>query len=269
MAVGNYQGTPVYDKISDLEQAMRFAPPERGHVPRDWKKYPYGSVASAFPNELMVPKSDWSAAIKQQREEGAALDQLWIRQGIVSLHQRSTSMCHMFAVMHAVIGIRCKAGLPLIYPSPAASVLPMDNWRDSGGWSTKDTQYLAKHGWNTVEEAGGSQVSFPRSLYTEENKKKALERRITEWIECKSRSLEQQVSIGIHGRPGASGFNRLGHAICQLAVLEIEPGSFGAKFVDNYGDSSWCDQYGMYIMRGNLMIADDFVCPGVVKPTTT
>lgn len=258
-------GTPIYDTDEEIEKLLPQA--DRGFRARDYEKVPYGSVHGAFPDELFVDPSNYSAAIKQQREEGAAIDQLWIRAGVKSLHQQQTSMCHMFAVMHGIIGIRLKAGLPLLYPSPAASALPMDNWRDNGGWSTSDTRYIAEHGWNTVEEAGGSQVSFPRSLYTEENKKKALSRRITEWIECKPRSHQQQMSLGIHGRPVPVGYNRLGHAICQLAVLEIEPGSFGAVFVDNYGDANWTNEHGMYIMRGNLMIADDAVAPGVVLPT--
>lgn len=266
MAVGSFEGTPVYDDEIDLERAMHAAPPDRGHIPRDWKLEPYGSVASPFPEALRVDKSNWSPAIKQQRDEGAAPDQLWIRQGIKSLHQQRTSMCWMFAVFQAILAVRCKMGLPYIVPSPAASALPCMNWRDNGGWSTQGTRWVATHGWNTLEEAGGSQVSFPKSLYTEENKAKALERRITEWIECKSRNQEQQMSLAIHGRPVSVGYNRLGHAICQIAALEIEPGSFGAKFVDNYGDASWTDEHGMYIMRGNLMIADDAVAPGAVIP---
>lgn len=262
----NLNGTPIYDTEEDLERVLPLV--RHGHIPRNYAIEPYGSVHGTFPDDLLIKPENYSAAIKQQREEGSALDQLWIRFGIKSLHQQQTSMCWMFAVMQAILAIRAKAGLPTIYPSPASAALPCMGWSDNGGWSTNGTRWVAEHGYNTVEEWGGSQVKNDRRLYTEENKAKARARRITEWSECRPRSQQQQMSLAIHGRPVAVGYNRLGHAICQLAAIEIEPGSFGARFVDNYGDASWTDEYGMYIMRGNLMIADDAVSPGVVLPTT-
>lgn len=262
-----FEGTPIYSDETDLERAMHGAPVNRGHIPRDYNAEPYGSVHGAFPAELLVDPSNYSAAIKQMNEEKSMLSQLWIRSGVKSLHQERTSMCWMFAVMQAILAIRAKAGLPYIVPCVASASLPCMGWQDNGGWSTNGTRWVAEHGYNTVEETGTDQVRFPRSLYTAEMKAKAKVRCITEWIECQPRSNRHQMSLGIHGRPVAVGYNRLGHAICQLDVLEIEPGSFGARFVDNYGDANWTDENGMYIMRGNLMTADDAVAPGVVRPT--
>lgn len=267
----NLNGTPIYNTEEELLRAMPHAG-YRGHIPRDYEKEPYGSVHGAFPDELLFDISDMSAVLailKEQREQGAALDQLWIRSGVKSLHQQRTSMCWMFAVLQAVLAIRAKAGLPYIEPCVASASLPCMGWRDNGGWSTNGTRWVSKNGFNTVEETGTDQVTFPRSLYTEDMKAKAKARVITEWIECSPRSKRHQISLGCHGRPVSVGYNRLGHAICQLAIKEIESGSLGAVLVDNYGDSSWTDQHGMYIMRGDLFVADDAVAPGVVKPTLT
>ncbi len=254
------------EKVYDENDWQKLIPPVQGHIERDWKSDPYGSFAAPFAESLLVPRTSWSARIKEMREEKSMISDLWIREGIKSLHQQRTSMCWMFAVFQAIMALRVKAGLPNIVPSPAASALPCMNWQDNGGWSTQGCKWLAQHGWNTVEEAGGSQVQFSRSSYTDDIKAKAQKRRVTEFTEVPPRNFDYQMSLALRGIPAAVGYNRLGHAICQLDPVE-DAGVFGLRLVDNYGDANWTDENGMYVMTERLAIADDCVAPRVIIPT--
>lgn len=259
-------GEKVYDERDDGV----LIPPVQGHIERDWKKDPYASFAAAFPPELMVDKSNWSAAIKEKKEMGALNSQLWIRSGKKALHQQQTSMCWMFAVFSNIIMNRLKAGMPDIRPSPASAAAPCMDFRDNGGWSTTGCKWVAEHGFNTEEEWGNSQTKNSRALWTPENKAIALTRRITEFVECRSRDFNQQMSLAINGLGGAVGYNRLGHAIYMLDAVEIEPGRFGIRVIDNYGtQNNWCDENGMYIMGSPaLATADDCVAIRAITPTT-
>lgn len=265
--MGLNPGEKVYDDLNLMDAAP---PSQSGYKPRDYTAEPYGSLpfAAAFPAELEIDRSNWSAAIRQATEAKAMLSQFWISQGLHALHQQQTSMCWCFAVVSAMLAWRAKMGLPYAKLSPASAAAPCENFRDNGGWSTNAVRWIAEHGISIEELWGSSQTKNDRRLWTPEVQADALTRRITEWFDVRPRNLRQQISCGILGLPVAVGYNRLGHAICQLDALEIEPGSFGIRLIDNYGESNgWCDRNGMYVMRENVAAADDAIAPRAITPT--
>ncbi len=235
-------------------------PPVHGHIPRDYEREPYGSLpfAAAFPTELEIPESEWSARIKDLTDRKALISDLWRTMGLVAFHQGSTSMCWMFAVASCLQTVRAQNNQPFVKLSPASAAAPCMNFRDNGGWSSNGVAWVSRNGMSTVD-LWGSQTANSSRLWTAEVKADAATRKITEWWDVRPRNFKQQMSLALLCIPAAVGYNRMGHAICQLDPVEIERGAYGLRAVDNYGNNH--DGRGMYVMRQSLATADDIIAP--------
>ena len=82
----NY-GQFVDDPILDGDQKTR------GRIPRDWEKEPFGSLpfAAGFPDELLIPQSDWIPIIQEKERTQTQLSQIVRSAGLPCKDQDGTN----------------------------------------------------------------------------------------------------------------------------------------------------------------------------------
>ena len=231
-------------------------------LPRDYQKTPYGSVLCAPAATIpVIPKSEWSARIKEMVEQESLLSNIWRRQGVDILDQDGTNYCWCFGVVSACLAVRAVNNLEYVKLSPASAAAQIKNFRNEGGWGMDAIKYIAANGIAT--QAQWPQAAIEKKYLTAEVKADMMTRQIQEWDDVGAGKFDLQMTYALLGIPVAVGYNHWSHEVCQLDPVEVEPGDFGIRIVNSWGEN-WSDK-GMGIMRGSKAIADDAVAPRVVE----
>src|SRR4051812_19546395 len=116
----------------DLDNIMN---QPRGGIPRDWKAQP--PKMQALPTKL-IPKSEWSARIKERKDQKKGLT--WLRKRgnkgkiIPSLNQGSYGYCWGHSGVGAHTLVRARDGQGYIPLSAFAICATIKNGRNEGGW---------------------------------------------------------------------------------------------------------------------------------------
>lgn len=218
----------------------------------------YGDAATGFPDELLIPRSEWQARIEEKEERHSRLSDLRSLYGHRTKNQKQTSMCWSFGTVTCCELRRLAQGEPLISLSPASVAGPVKNYRDPGGWGLDAIRYIAKNG--IVPSAHWPDAENNRKYATTVNKAMALNFRFTEWHALRPRSVEQTVSCLLRNIPVAAGYNWWRHLVALLDVLWLD-GAPAIRFLNSWGEQFGEQGYG--ILRGQRMLPDDAVCPRV------
>lgn len=236
----------------------------RGLFPRDWAAEPFGSLPFAEPFTLpTVPRSEWSARIKEMEETQSRLSDIRRARNMPSQNQNGIPYCWIHAVASALRLLRAKQNEPDVLLSATAAGAQITNFRSVGGWSTAGLRWVVENGMPTTDLWPENKID--RRYLTPEMKANALLHRVTEWWEC--RGFDQQMTLAFYRIPAPVGYNWWGHAICQMDPVEVEPGSFGIRIWNSWSDS-WGDR-GEGVLRGSKAIADDCCAPRVTIPSMT
>lgn len=251
----------------------------RGYVPRDFSVHPPEMFAP--PAEMpLVPKSEWSARIKEQAEVGARLSDIRNTgnngQPIPSLDQNSGKndgkwgFCWAHSTTHTVMLQRAVAGLPYVPLSAFAIAAIINKGKDGGGWCGLSAKFGREVGIPSQKLWPQRQVSL--SLDTPEMRANAALHKITEdWVDLarpvydQNLTFDQVASCLLTGIPCAVDFNWWSHSVCALDLVEVEPGSFGIRILN-----SWSDQWGERgtgILRGSKALPNGAVATRVTVPS--
>lgn len=220
-------------------------------------EYAYGATASAFPQELIIPRHEWQARIQEKDERKTHLSQIMRAAKLPAKNQGRTNYCWIFAPVHCLEIIRLIQNQPMVSLSPASAGAYIKNFRNVGGWGKEGLEFIADRG--VCPSSLWPDTSLSRSHATEENRAVAVDYRVTEWWELRPRNLDEQISLLLRNIPGAAGRNRWRHETTDLDAIWVDGAVAirGRNQWPNWGDDNY------FVMQGNAMLADDLVAPRV------
>jgi hypothetical protein len=225
------------------------------------RRTPYGHMYGAppFPNELLIPRSEWQSRIAEMEERKSRISDIIVASKLPVKDQKSTNFCWIFAPTHCLEIVRVIQNQPMVSLSPASAGGPIKRFQNVGGWGEEGLQWIVDHG--VCPSELWPDTSINSRLYTEENKAAALDYRVTEWWELVPRNLDQLVSCLLRRIPVAGGFNWWSHEVTLVDAVWLN-GTVAIRIRNSWGDrSDWPNGFG--ILQGSKMLADDQVAPRV------
>lgn len=262
--------TPVDVTISDTHS--------RGLVPRNYGTHPvgsYDSIPALAINMPLIPRSEWSARIKERKELNATNQHLRRTRGpggghIPALDQNGVGYCWIHSGTMGVMLRRAAANEPFVSLSAFSAGCLIKNYQDRGGWGADGVDFIAKNG--VASEEFWPQRSMKRSNDTPAMRANMALHKITEgWIDLQAAvydrnlTVDQMATVLLTGGVVVGDFNWWGHSVILMDWVEIEPGSFGPL-----GLNSWSDQWGdlgEFTLQGNKAVPDGAVGLLAVTPS--
>jgi hypothetical protein len=245
--------------IIDDSNAHIYAPPvdpvvagevkSRGYTgrPPGVRAAQYG--ATDFPRELIVPRSEWEARVKEMEESGSLLSQLEDAAGLSVLDQNGTNYCWVNAPTHCLELLRVRQGEPMVRLSPASAGAVITGYRNQGGMGPQSL-------WppNAID----------RKYDTPESKKAREAFKVVEWWDLPTGDFDALFSALLMGLPVCLGLDWWGHEITVVDPVVISPGKYGVR-IDNSWGVSW-QTNGRGILAENKARGDQ-QCPRAGSPT--
>lgn len=232
-----------------------------GLVPRDYAATPMRAVQMPT-----IPRSEWSARIREMEETKSRLSDVWFGGGVEHLDQNGQGYCWAYSSTHAVMALRAVNNLPYVRLSGHAVGCTVKGFKDEGGWSAQSLEFVAARGVPSV--AAWPEKSMSRANDTPACWADAARHRVVEaWADVaapvwdRDLSFDQVMTCLLSRVPVACDFNWWGHAVCALDPVEVEPGSFGVRIVNSW--AGWGDR-GTGVLRGNRAVPDNAVAPRAV-----
>lgn len=222
--------------------------------------YAYGPSANAFPESLLIPRSEWQARIQELDETKSSIPHLCDQAGLKVKDQKSTNYCWANGPVHCVEVIRVLQGhAPLVLSAASVAAQVKDYW-NSGGWGSEALDWIIKNG--IVPDEKWPNAAIDRKYATAENL--ALAKRFAVvgvgWYELEPRNLDQLISALLRRIPVAVGYNWWGHEVSAVRPVWVD-GEVAIQI-----DNSWGQQWGTNgrgILQGRKMLPDDAVAPVV------
>lgn len=232
----------------------------------DGSRVPYGfGATSEFPADMVVPESDYAAAIQEIEAQGADCRSRATLAGLICKNQSQTNFCWSNAPVYSWELIRVMENMLLMYFSPASIAGPINNFRNQGGWGGAALKRMVSHGTSPIEFDGSSlypanQVSKPNTF--DKAMQIAANFCVKEWWVINT--FQQAISCLLRGWPVAVGYDWWGHEVTLTRALWID-GALALEFRNSWGMEYGEDGYG--ILRGRKMYGSDYVTPRVSGPS--
>lgn len=218
----------------------------------------YGDLASPFPDELLIPRSEWQARIQEMEETKTRLSDLVDLAGLPCKDQASTNYCWCNAPVHCMEIVRVLQNQAMTILSPASVGAPIKNFQNVGGWGREALQWLIEKGVTPISTWPANAID--RRYYTDANRELALKYRATEWWQLVPRNLDQQISLLLRRIPIAVGLNYWSHEVTDYEPVWLD-GTVAIRFRNSWGMGWGSSGYG--IRQGNRMHSDDTVAARV------
>lgn len=241
----------------------------RGLVPRDFAAFPEGYLAP--PADIpLIPRSEWSARIKEMEATKSRLSDL--RGAIPSLDQGQVGYCWSHSTTHCVMLLRAAMNQPYVPLSAYAVAAVIKGGRDEGGWCGLSAKFLRDVG--VPSQALWPQGSRDTRRDTPAMRANAATHKVSEdWFDLGRAVWDQQLAFAqvatllLSRVPCAVDFNWWGHSVCALDLVETEPGAFGLRIWNSWGDTY--GERGTAILAGQKAIPDGAVGLRVTAAGTT
>lgn len=212
---------------------------KRGLKPRNWKKYPCGSMKGIPKASISkIPRTEWSARIKEINEQNALFSDMWqvgnFGSEIPVLDQNGYGYCWAHSTVSCALMLRAQQNQPFEDLSPYAIACKIKNFQDRGGWNKESVDFMMKNGCPTSKKwpQRGTSRSYDNSGTWEE----AAQYKIVEIAEdVEEGDFDMQMTYALLGIPGPLDLNWWGHSIGQADPVEIEPNHFGLDILNSWG----------------------------------
>lgn len=246
----------------------------RGCVPRDFAIDPpeMFDPPSGMP---LIPRSEWSARIREMEATQSRLSDLRLRgnggQAIPSLDQGSVGYCWAHSTTHCAILTRVLANQPCVPLSAYAVAATIKSGADEGGWCGLSAKFLRERGVPSQAIWPQGDRNYRKYDRPETWENAALHRTTEEWVDLtrdvydQGLTFDQVMTCLLSRIPVAVDFNWWSHSVCALDPVEVEPGSFGIRIWNSWGDS-WSDR-GMGVLRGQKAVPDGAVAIRTSRPS--
>lgn len=247
----------------------------RGCIEPDYKMHPEAvPPRKVLPSEIkLVPWSDMSAVLKEKKERRSALSDIRRTSGpngarIPSLQQNTGDgrwgYCWAHSATMAHMLLRAVMGLEYVKLSAFMVAAIIKNYKDQGGWGSLALQFIEQNGQCT--DAEWPELHVDPRLDTPAMRAVAARHKVTaDFADVNAAlwdrniSFQAVLSLLIAGVPVVGDYNWWGHSVVLMDAVEIEPGSYGVK-----GLNSWGDQFGEngeFVLQGNRAVPDGAVAP--------
>jgi hypothetical protein len=210
-----------------------------------------------FPDELLVPESDWQGWIEEQEERKTRVSDLVMQAGLPCKDQGQTNFCWANAPVHIMEITRLIQNQPMVLLSPASVACPINGFKNRGGWGEDALRQLISAG--AVPVALWPANAISKQYDTQANRTLALDYRASEWWNLRPRNDKQLISCLLRRIPVACGYNWQGHETVAVEAV-WKNGKIGTR-----NRNSWSMNWpsvgagGWYILQGQKMSADDAV----------
>lgn len=246
----------------------------RGLVPRDYKIDPPEMFAA--PTEIkLIPRSEWSARIKERKELRARVQDVrdagHYGQPIPYLDQNGKGYCWAHSTTHAVMLSRAVNNQPYVPLSAYAVAAVIMKGQDKGGWCGLSAKFAREVGIpsQTFWPQGSVDV---RRFDTDAMRANAAMFKITEdWVDLTREVYDQNLTFDmlasclLVGQPCPVDIYRWGHSVCAMDLVEVEPGSFGVSILNSWKD--WGEN-GVGVLRGEWAIPNGALAIRSVSAST-
>jgi len=230
----------------------------RGAVARDFTVDPPEMFEP--PSEMkLIPRSEWSARIKEMEEQKSRLSDILKGRGIKALDQGRDGYCWAYSTVMAIMATRARANQPDVRLSPHAVACIIKSYRNEGGWCGLSAKFLAERG--VPSQEFWPQQSMSRSNDNPATWANAAKHKTTlEWRDLTRSVWESPMTFDavmtclLTRTPVAADFMHWAHSVCLVDPVEIEPGSFGVRLINSWGEG-W-SELGYGVMRGSKAIPD-------------
>lgn len=240
-----------------------------GLVPRDLESYPPGCYSFAPPAEIqLIPRSEWSARIKEMEETKSRISDVRNRMGpnggpIPYLNQGSYGYCWAHSTTHAVMLMRALQGQPYVPLSAFAVAATIKNGRNEGGWGALSLEFAINRGIPSQKfwPQGSANVgNGTQACWDDAAKHKPTEdwQDLTKQVYFRNLTFDQVMTLLLSRIPVIGDFNWWQHSIVLMNPVEVERNSFGIGFLnshENFGDN------GYAVLRGDRAIPDGATAP--------
>jgi C1A family cysteine protease len=252
----------------DTPRDLLFSPfldnESKGHglVPRDYAIHPREMFDS--PDTLqLIPRSEYSDRIKDMEATSSRISDVLLAQGIPSLNQGSDGYCWGYSTTGCVQVVRASNNQPYVGLSAHMVCSIIKRGVNEGGWCGLSAKFLRDVG--VCSQALWPQGSRDyRRLDTPAVRENAGLHKVTEeWVDLTAQLYDQNlvdevVMTCLFSRiPVAGDFNHWRHSVLLCDPVEVEPGSFGKRLRNSWGDS-WGNK-GFGILRGQKALTDGAV----------
>lgn len=217
----------------------------------------YRGLAEMFPSELIIPKNEWQARIKEMEDTKTRLSDIITQYGLPCKDQQQTNYCWCNAPTHCMEIVRALQGQRQVILSAASVGGPIKNFWNVGGWGGEALQWIADKG--VVPESMWPANQIKSSLYTDAAKTEALNYTAPEWWEIKT--IEEYISCLLRRIPVAIGLAWWSHEITAYDPVWVD-GDIATRCRNSWG-MSYGDNGGYLILQGRKMIPDDMVAARV------
>lgn len=252
-------------------------PKGHGLIPRDYSMYPPGYMGPLCPpmtavDMPLIPKSDWSARIKEMVETKSRLSDIR-RNGlgpgkhIPSLDQGSSNFCWSHSATGAVFMLRAIANAPYLRLSAFAVACKVRNFANEGWFGAGALEYIIANG--VPDVSVWPERSMARANDTAATWENAAANKVSEsWMDVeppvwdRDLSFAQVMTCLLSRIPVIGDFNWWRHSVLLLDPVEVEPGSFGVGMLNSWSDQ-WGD-IGEAVLQGSKAIPDGATAPRVV-----
>lgn len=222
--------------------------------------YAYSGTAEQFPQELLIPRSEWQARIEENVKDKSQLSDICTQAGLVCKSQAQTQFCWANAPTYCTEVLRVIQNQKPISLSPASVAAPITGYKNVGGWGKTALEWIIANG--IVPSSNWPDNAIERKYATPGNKEIATSYRVDEWYELEPRNLDQLISMLLMGFPVAVGYNFWSHEVSAIDPVWID-GTVAVKIRNSWG-MGWGDK-GYAVLQGQKMLPDDCVSPRTTK----
>lgn len=184
----------------------------------------------------LIPRSDWSAALKDQIARKSCISQM---QNWEPDDQDGYPICWAAGTCAAFSTARVLQGLPYVRISGMSVAVPISGGH-SGGYEGDAVEYLTKYGGASVDVWKYDDPGrYNDRAEVQESRKHHI---ALESYECNS--FDEFATAWLLGFPCTVSYNWWSHVVMACDLVEIEPGSFGVRIRNNWGDWGAKNDFG-------------------------
>jgi hypothetical protein len=214
----------------------------------------YRGMSKAFSSAVpVIPRSEWSARLKEMQERKLLISQM---QNWAPDDQDGYPICWAAGTCAAFSTARVLQGLPYVRISGMSVAVPISGGR-SGGYEGDAVDYLTKNGGADVSvwpyDDPGRYDSKPE---VQASRKHHL---ALETYECSN--FDEFATAWLLRFPCTVSWNFWSHVTMGCDLVEIEPGSWGCRIRNNWGDWEAKNELGFSgysVLRESLGPSDGF-----------
>lgn len=255
MASQLYANELIIDDSYEVKHRDSLMGMSRGYDPDSVDKAIYGMMAP--PSEIaLIPRSEWSARIKEKERTKSNLSDLLLGAGIPSTDQNGHGYCWAYSTGGCVQAIRAFNNQPYIPLNPHSVAATIKKGADQGGWCGLSARFLMEHEW---PEHSRDYKRFEAACRERMEQFKVSEG----WIDLGLSDYDQEMSFDmvasclLANTPCALDFNWWGHSVMGCDLVEVSSNAFGIRIRNSWTDS-WGAK-GFSVLTGSKSIPNNAV----------